>query len=148
MTSLRSRIASVCLAATLFLVPVAASAQLTPSKTGLTAAAQGSGLTGGCTSANCIAEVIGRVINIVLGFLGIVLLCLFLYAGFLWMTAGGDETKVKTAKQYITNAIIGYFIIGAAYALTGFVLDSLARVTSPAEEAGPPSDPKLAPLSE
>jgi predicted permease len=137
MIPFRSRIAFFCLMTSLLVVPAAASAQLTPGNTGLQAAAQGSGLTGGCNSANCIAEVIGRAINIVLGFLGIVLLCLFLYAGFLWMTAGGDEGKVKTARQLITNAIIGYFIIGAAYALTGFVLDSLVRVTSPAEEAGP-----------
>jgi hypothetical protein len=124
----------------LLTVPALTSAALTPASTGLQAAAKGSGLEGGCSGAGCIAEVIGRAINIVLGFLGIVLLCLFLYAGFLWMTAGGDEEKVKTAKKFLTNAVIGYFIIGAAYALTGFVLDSLARVTSPAEEAGPAAE--------
>ncbi len=150
MTSLRFRFATLCLTASLALaVPMAVSAQLTPAKTGLKAAAAGSGLEGGCASADCLPEVIGRAINIVLGFLGIVLLALFLYAGFLWMTAGGDEAKVKTARQLITNAIIGYFIIGAAYALTGFVLDSLTRVTSPSEETGAPTDSgKTAPLSE
>jgi amino acid transporter len=121
----------------LLVVPAMASAQLTPEKTGLKDAAVGSGLEGGCSSAGCLSDVIGRAIGIVLGFLGIVLLCLFLYAGFLWMTAGGDETKVKTAKQLLVNAVIGYFIIGAAYALTNFVLESLVQVTSPAAETGP-----------
>lgn len=125
----------------LLVMPAMASAQLTPGSTGLESAAKGSGLAGGCSSAGCLADVIGRTINIVLGFLGIVLLCLFLYAGFLWMTAGGDEGKVKTAKQLLVNAVIGYFIIGAAYALTNFVLTSLATVTNPVEEAGPAEAP-------
>ena len=137
MISLRSRIASFCLMTSLLVVPAMASAQLTPEKTGLKAAAAESGLDSGCSGADCLADVIGRAINIVLGFLGIVLLCLFLYAGFLWMTAGGDETKVKTAKQLLVNAVIGYFIIGAAYALTNFVLTSLATVTSPSAATGP-----------
>lgn len=138
--TLRTRLASLCLTATLFAVPMMASAALTPENTGLQAAAKGSGLEGGCSGADCIAQVIGRAINIVLGFLGIVLLCLFLYAGFLWMTAGGDEEKVKKAKSLILNAVVGYLIIGAAYALTGFVLDSLASVTNPAGEAAPAAE--------
>ncbi len=128
----------------LLVMPAMASAQLTPEKTGLKAAAAGSGLDSGCSEAGCISDVIGRAISIVLGFLGIVLLCLFLYAGFLWMTAGGDETKVKTAMQLLVNAVIGYFIIGAAYALTNFVLTSLVQVTSSVEEAGP-AEPEAPP---
>ena len=76
-----------------------------------------------------LPEIIGQVINIILGFLGIVLLLLILYAGFLWMTAGGDESKVKTARQIIANSIIGLIIIVAAFAISNFVLQSLVDVT-------------------
>jgi len=76
-----------------------------------------------------LEQMVGSIINVVLGFLGIVLLVYLLYAGFLWMTAGGDEDKVKKAKSMITNAIIGLVIIVAAFAISSFVLGSLVNVT-------------------
>ncbi len=73
--------------------------------------------------------IVGRIINVILGFLGIILLVLVLYAGFLWMTAGGNEDQVKKAKQYITNSVIGLIVIVAAFAISYFVLNSLINVT-------------------
>jgi hypothetical protein len=79
--------------------------------------------TAGVPNANAdLLTVIGRIINIALGFLGVLLLGLILYAGFLWMTAGGDATKVETAKKYIRNAIIGLIIIACAWAIVRFIL--------------------------
>lgn len=75
-----------------------------------------------------LPDVIGRIINVVLGFIGILLLGYILFAGFLWMTAGGDEGKVKTATAMIRNAIIGLLIIIAAFAISNFVLGSLINV--------------------
>ncbi|MCK9361367.1 pilin [Patescibacteria group bacterium] len=146
MNRLRTSIASFFLAASLLVAPSFAFAQITPGNSGLQAAAQGSGLDSGCSSAGCINDVIGRVINVLLGFLGIVLLCLFLYAGFVWMTAGGDEDKVKTAKRLILNAVVGYFIIGGAYTLTSYVLSNLAAVTAPSESAAP-AEPESPPAT-
>lgn len=77
-----------------------------------------------------LTQIIGSIINIALGFLGIVLLFYLLYAGFLWMTAGGDEGKVKTAKAMITQAVIGLIIIVAAFAISTFVLGSLVNATT------------------
>ncbi|MDF1497392.1 MAG: hypothetical protein P1P90_05030 [Patescibacteria group bacterium] len=75
-----------------------------------------------------LPDVVGRLINVALGFIGILLLVYILYAGFLWMTAGGDEGKVKTATTMIRNAIIGLLIIVAAFAISNFVLGSLINV--------------------
>jgi phage shock protein PspC (stress-responsive transcriptional regulator) len=72
---------------------------------------------------------IGRIIYIILGFSGVVLLGLLLYAGFLWMTAGGDESKVKQAKAYIQNAVIGLVIVASSFAITAFVLSQLSGIT-------------------
>lgn len=82
---------------------------------------------GGTTDLYVIA---GRIINVVLGFLGIVLLFYFLYGGFKWMTSGGEEDGVKEAKEMIKNAVIGLVIVMAAYALSDFVLRQLVAVTS------------------
>lgn len=71
----------------------------------------------------------GSIINVVLGFLGILLLFYMLYAGFLWMTAGGDPKKVEKAQSIITQAIIGLLIIVMAFAISNFVLGSLINVS-------------------
>lgn len=63
-------------------------------------------------------QFIGQLIMIVLGFVGVIALILFLYGGFLYLTARGNGGQVETAQQYIYNAIIGIIIISVAYALT------------------------------
>ncbi len=73
---------------------------------------------------------IGAIIKVAVGVLGIVLTCLIIYGGFLWMTAGGDPGQVKKAKGYITDAIIGLIICILAYAITTFVIDKLSGVIS------------------
>jgi len=88
------------------------------------------GTTAGINTGGGLTQMIGSLINVGLGFLGIVFLVLMLYAGFLWMTAQGDDTKVKKAKDMIFQAIIGIIIIVAAYAISNFVLGSLLNATS------------------
>lgn len=85
-----------------------------------------SGVTGGSD----LPTIIGSLINVVLGFLGIVLLFYVLRAGFLWMTAGGDEKQVTTAKNMIRDAVIGLVVIIAGFAISNFVLQQLVQVTS------------------
>lgn len=68
-----------------------------------------------------LIEIIGRLINVFLGFVGVILLIILLYAGFLWMTAGGDAEKVQRAKDWIKNAIIGLIILVSAFAIVRFI---------------------------
>ena len=63
-----------------------------------------------------------RIINVILGFLGIVVLGLILFSGFQWMTSGGDEKKIGDAKKRLTNAVIGLIIILAAWSLTRYLI--------------------------
>lgn len=72
-----------------------------------------------------LPETIGSILKIILGFLGIVLLVVIIYGGWLWMTAGGDEDQVKKAKSWIVNGIIGLVIILLAYAITDFVVGQI-----------------------
>lgn len=73
---------------------------------------------------------IGQLINVALGFLGIVAVIIVLFGGFKWMTAGGNDEKVGEAKRLIIAGIIGLAIILSAYAITSFVLQSLIDATS------------------
>ncbi|GEM_PF-340634 len=72
---------------------------------------------------------ISGVIEIVLGFLGIVAVIVVLYGGFRWLTAGGDTAKVKDAQAVLKNGIIGLVIVLCAYILVKFVFSSLLSVT-------------------
>ena len=70
------------------------------------------------------------VINVVLGFLGIIAVGLILYAGFKWMTAGGSEDKITEARKLLVAGVIGLIIIFAAFAIANFVLTQLIMATA------------------
>ncbi|MBT3230701.1 hypothetical protein HN358_02880 [Candidatus Uhrbacteria bacterium] len=72
-----------------------------------------------------LAATIGDLIKVFLTLLGIILLVLVIYAGFLWMTAGGESDKTQKAKDIMINAVIGLIILLAAYAISNFVITSL-----------------------
>ena len=72
-----------------------------------------------------MAEVAASVIKAFLSLLGIIFVSYIIYAGYKWMTASGDEEKVRAAKDTLQRAIIGLIIIIAAYAITYFVFANL-----------------------
>ena len=93
-------------------------------------AKQGGISTSGVTETS-LAETIGRYINGVLGFTGIIFLLLTLYAGFLWMTAGGDEGNIEKAKSILSSAVIGLVIVMLSYSITALILYFVAGTTKP-----------------
>jgi cysteine-rich repeat protein len=72
-----------------------------------------------------IQVIIARLIRTVISFLGIVTVALILYGGFMYMTAGGVEDRVKKAKRILTNAVIGLLIVLGSFTITQFVLNNL-----------------------
>ena len=76
-----------------------------------------------------IREGIMSVINVLLGFLGILAIVIILWGGFRWLTSGGNEEKVGEAKKIITAGIIGLVIIFTAYAIASFVVTQLMSAT-------------------
>ncbi len=77
-----------------------------------------------------IRVTIARIIQIALGFLGVIALGLIMYAGFIWMTAKGNEEKVTQAKTILKNAGIGLAIILSSFAIVTFILNSLVGATT------------------
>jgi len=74
-------------------------------------------------------EIAAAVINVLMGFLGIVAVVIILIGGFKWMTAGGNEDKVAEARKLIMAGIVGLVIILAAFAIAKFVLNQLLSAT-------------------
>lgn len=69
------------------------------------------------------------IINVAMGFLGIVAVMIILIGGFKWMTAGGAEDKVEEAGKLIKAGIIGLIIILASWAIAKFVVNTLLNAT-------------------
>lgn len=72
----------------------------------------------------------GLIVGVILGLLGAGLFGIFLYAGFLYMTAGGEKDKVQKAQRMMAQAAIGIVIIAASYAMASFVIESLGDVAT------------------
>ncbi len=72
---------------------------------------------------------IGEIVQVILGFLGILAVLIVLWAGFLWMTATGNEDQVGKAKSILIAGIIGLLIIMSAYAITTFVLEEFGTAS-------------------
>jgi hypothetical protein len=89
----------------------------------------------------CIPAFIGTLVNALLGLFGSLFLVLIMWGGVQYMFAGGDEGKVKKARQTLQNAILGMLIVIASYAIASFVLDTLAGATGEQTPAGGESPP-------
>ncbi len=76
-----------------------------------------------------IRETIASIINVAMGLLGIVAVVIILLGGFKWMTAAGNDEKVKEAKKLLVAGIIGLVIILTAYAIANFVVSSILTAT-------------------
>ena len=87
------------------------------------------------TNETTLASNIGMVVNIILSIIGVLFTVLMVYAGYTWMVARGDETKIDKAKKIITASIIGLIITLGAYSITNFIIprildQTLAQVNS------------------
>jgi len=91
----------------------------------------GTGIYGGDPPAGTdMPGIIGRVIGVVLSLTGIIMVIIVVYAGYTWMTAGGDPDKVKDAKSWMLNAVIGILICLVAYTLSSFVIEKIFEATN------------------
>jgi len=72
-----------------------------------------------------LPNIAASVIQVVLGLIGAAFFILFVYGGFLWMTARGNDEQIKKAKKLITNAVIGLVIIILAYSISYFIINAL-----------------------
>ena len=76
-----------------------------------------------------VRQTAAQIINVALGFLGIIAVVIVLIGGFKYMISGGQQEKTTQAKQYIVAGIIGLAIILSAWAITSFVLSRLITAT-------------------
>ncbi len=62
-----------------------------------------------------VGGIVSSAMELIFLFGGIGLLLMLLAGGFTFLTSAGDTKKLDKGKQQITNAILGFIIIFAAY---------------------------------
>ena len=87
----------------------------------------------GAGSNPTIGGILSAAVPLVLAFAGLGLLLMLISAGYTFLTSAGDAKKMEQGKQRLTNAVVGFFIVFAAYwivQLTGtiFGLESITSV--------------------
>ena len=83
----------------------------------------------GLKDANLV-HVIGKAISTILGLLGVLVLGLFLYSGFIWLTAMDKSEKKEEAIKTMKNTMIGLLIIVLSYALSTFLFDLFLNLST------------------
>ncbi len=77
-----------------------------------------------------LPKTIGNVVGVLLGLLGVVFVLIVIYAGFMWMMAQGDETKITKARKTIIQGVVAIVIIFMAYAITSFVIAQIGKTAA------------------
>lgn len=80
-------------------------------------------------SSTSLTSYVSKIITALLSILGIIFLAFTIYGGIMWMTAAGNEEKVKKARELIIESIIGVIIVLAAYAISYFILKATTTTT-------------------
>jgi len=77
-----------------------------------------------------------KIINVVLGFLGLLAVIITLYGGFVYMTSAGNQEKVLQARRILINGLIGVVIIMFSYTIVSFIINKLTDITNGSGSGG------------
>ena len=77
------------------------------------------------TSGTSIPEMIGNIIKLLLSFVGGLSVLIIVIAGIMYITSGGDESRVDTAKKWIIYAIVGLVVSLLAWVIVNTVINGL-----------------------
>ncbi|MFA4891579.1 MAG: PKD domain-containing protein, partial [Candidatus Gracilibacteria bacterium] len=76
----------------------------------------------GLYKAKSVRELVQKVVNYALSFLGLVAILLIIYAGVMYLTAGGQTEKTDKAKKAIGYTTVGLLLILGSYAIVNTIL--------------------------
>lgn len=87
-----------------------------------------------CGNANCPATldclvgpngIFNNIVHAALIFIGTVVVILIIFAGYKFITSGGDSKQIEGARKAITYAIIGLLVV----LLSFFIINLIATIT-------------------
>lgn len=72
-----------------------------------------------------VSSLVKKVINILSWIVGVVSVVMIIIAGFKYVTSGGNDSSVASAKNTILYAVVGLVIVAMAQVIVRFVLTNL-----------------------
>lgn len=91
--------------------------------------------TGGSCGWKDIVTLARNVIKFMISFSVIIATIMFVYAGFQYLTAGGDETKIKSAHKVFTNVFIGLVFVLGGFLIVDMILKAFEIKVNPLESS-------------
>lgn len=93
-------------------------------------------LDSGSTSTNCgnsgekaVGNLIGTIVDILSWVVGIAAVIMIIIAGFGFITAGGESSKITSARHTLIYALVGLLIVAAAQFLVHFAVHTSSCAT-------------------
>ena len=77
----------------------------------------------GAVSGTVFSKYFVSIWNSVIGLGAIAVLVFFIWGAIEWITSGGDKGKLESARNRITQAVIGLIILVSSFVILGFVND-------------------------
>jgi hypothetical protein len=74
---------------------------------------------------NHVNQIIQSGMNLVFIFAGFIVAAMFMYAGFLMVTAAGNMSQIQKAKEIFRRVVIGFIIMFLAYLVVKNLLQKL-----------------------
>lgn len=71
-----------------------------------------------------LIDLVRVLLNYFLGFLGILSLAIVIYGGFMYVTAGVNDSGAETGKKVLTYAAIGIIVILLSFVIVNTLLQS------------------------
>jgi hypothetical protein len=72
-----------------------------------------------------INNILRHMVNVLSAIIGVVAVIMIIFGGFRYITSGGSDTSVTSAKNTILYAIVGLVIVALSQALVRFVIKAL-----------------------
>ena len=82
-------------------------------------------LAGGESKLIGITVVVGQVITVLFGVIGIVSLIALVIGAYYYLTAAGNQEKIKKGTETIIWAVIGIVVAFGSYAILSFIIERL-----------------------
>jgi hypothetical protein len=73
-----------------------------------------------------LTGVVKKIINILSILVGAIAVIMIIFGGFRYVTSGGSDSSVSSAKNTILYAVIGLIIVALAQVIVHFVLNNIA----------------------
>lgn len=77
-----------------------------------------------------ISDVLSKFIILFYQIAIILFIFMIIFSALQWITSGGDKEKVANARSRLTNAIIGFIILGLVWVITN-VLGTITGISLP-----------------